>query len=183
MKKASLFICLLVMLVALAACSNEKSKTDDTASTAVSALTTTTQRVTNTTAPVSIKKEESKKLCDTVSKALGNENATVTGDKENGSFIYKINNADYDKIYANEASDEYKETAQKNAARLVDEIKAFYPDEITCESAVTQTLGSGDNGVDSAIYIITYVNTQNQELVIRADSNGKIYYANCTFTW
>lgn len=181
MKKVSLLICLLAVLVALTACSAKERQADDI--TAVSEITTTTQRVTNTTAPVSIKKEESKKLCNTVSKALGSENATVTADKENGSFVYKISNADYSKIYANEASDEHKETAEKNAAKLIDEIKAFYPDEITLESSVIQTLGSGENGVDSAIYVITYVNTQNQELVIRADSNGEIYYVNCTFTW
>ena len=86
-------------------------------------------------------------------------------------------------MYSMEASEEFAKLAEDNAKAFVENIGEFYPDEIKYESMGISQYGSSDNGIDSVTYVITYTNTQYQELEIRADSTGEIYYVSCSFTW
>ena len=86
-------------------------------------------------------------------------------------------------MYANEQSEEFEKKAKDNAQKLIDSIKTFYGDKITFDREYTVTIGGGDNGLDSVQYQFFYLNTQNQQIKIYADSDGEISFAECNFTW
>ncbi|MGN1124225.1 MAG: hypothetical protein ACI4RR_07770 [Eubacterium sp.] len=186
MKKVSV-ICLLTALAislsaVLSACS-QKTEVKETTKAETQTVYSTTQRVTSTTAPVSKSTENGERLKKAVLSALGENDFEITGDIDYGSFEYRLKDADEAELYSYEQSDEMQKKAEDNASKLVEKIKTLYPDEISLESSQAHPVGSGDNGIDSVIYIITYTNSQNQELTVRAGSNGEIYYAYCNFTW
>lgn len=186
MKKISV-ICLLTALAislsaVLSACS-QKNDVRETTQSEPKTIYSTTQRVTSTTAPPSKSTEKGAQLKKAVLSALGENDFEITGDTDYGSFEYRLKDADEAELYKYEQSDEMQEKAEKNAQSLVKKIKALYPDEIKLEGTQAHPVGSGENGIDSVIYIITYTNSQNQELTVRAGSNGEIYYAYCNFTW
>lgn len=185
MKKISILIISSLICISLAACANEQIQEESTQpiTEAATAITTTTVPATSTTAPVNknIKKGEELKM--TVLSALDNEeNAEVEGELSYGSFTYKFIR-DAGVQYANERDEVFEKTAKQNADSLVEEIKELYSDEITFDREYAAPIGSGDNGIDSVQYQFFYLNTQNQQLKIFADSDGTICYAECNFTW
>lgn len=184
MKKIIISLSLIASVCLLFTACGTPSENDGDAVSSSAELTaqSTTHRETSTTSPVSKNKAKGEKLKNAVSAQLG-DGFTVSGAVENGSFEVKADEIDNEKLYENEMSDEYLQKAKQNAEKLVEAIEDSYPDELTLVDCATQTIGSSDNGIDSALYIITYLNTQNQELQIRCDSSGSIYYAVCDFTW
>lgn len=173
-----------VMTIALTfyACSNQKSEkqTDTQPNTA---LTTTTEPATSTTAPVNEDSEKGDELKNAVLKGIDeSSNGSITGDLSKGSFTY-IYSRNPSAVYSNERSDEFEKKATDNADKLVQSIKALYGDEITFDRMYPAQIGTGDNGIDSVRYEFYYLNTQNQQLKIYADSDGMISYAECNFTW
>lgn len=193
MKKFLVLITGILFCVCLVGCSSngdEKQTTSGekivTAIPETTQLVTETERVTSTTSPAFEDSENGLMLSDTVKEVLADGDGSacsLTGDVKYGSFEFKLNDTDTAVMYSKEQSDEMQKAAEDNAKSLVDAISTYYPYEITFESTTPQQIGSGDNGIDSVVYVITYTNTQNQELTMRADSNGTIYYAYCNFTW
>lgn len=186
MKKALTLILTITIACSLAACSNRQNDNDaaeEQTTITTTAATTTTAPATSTTA---VPKEDSSKasqLKKAVQTALGSkEGSEITGDLNHGSFTYKYVR-EPETMYANERTEEAEKKAQKNAQRLVDEIKSIYPDEITFDRLYAAPIGSGDNGIDSVQYQFFYLNTQNQQLRIFADSDSEISFVECNFTW
>lgn len=184
MKKITILVMLVVMVFTFSSCASGDFDNETVTTTAESSTTVVTQRQTSTTSPVKTDEEKGRGVASAVKSVLKNPNGEISGDISTGSFKYKINNIDSAKLYVNEADEEIQKTAEENAKKLVSKIKEYYPDEIKKEGSKIEGVGSSDeNGIDSAIYVITYVNTQNQELVIKADSTGEIFYVSCNFTW
>lgn len=187
MKKLICIILSLLICICFVSCSNSNdTQEENTNESVVSEIPTTekettTERVTSTTSPAKKDKEKADKLSKAVSVCLSSDGKV---DCDNlGGFEYKAENLDTAEMYSMEQSDELAEKAEKNAKAFVDTIKEFYPDKITYEGTDASQFGNSDNGIDSVTYVITYTNTQNQELQIRADSTGEIYYVSCSFTW
>lgn len=179
MKKITVILLALIMSISFVACS---SKSDDTV-TEEPTTETTTQLVEKTTALPTDDEEKGKKLSARISEILSMEGADFGGDLSTGGFSYELTDASPEEVYKNEASDEIKAQSEEKAKALVDGIREFYNDEITFVSSETRVVGTGDNGIDSALYEITYNNSQNQSLVIIADSRGEIVIVKCNFTW
>lgn len=128
-----------------------------------------------------IKKGEQLKLA--VLNALGDEQTAEIGSSTvYGSFTYRFNR-DAKLVYANERNEELEKLARLNADSLVDAINDFYNDEIVFDRLYPAPIGNGDNGIDSVKYEIFYLNSQNQQLKICADSDGVISFVECKFTW
>ena len=187
MKKLICIILSLLICICFVSCSNSTdTQEENTNESVVSEIPTTekettTERVTSTTAPAKKDDEKGKQLSKAVSVCLSSDGKV---DCDNlGGFEYKAENLDTAEMYSMEQSDELAEKAEKNAKAFVDTIKEFYPDKITYEGTDASQFGNSDNGIDSVTYVITYTNTQNQELQIRAASTGEIYYASCSSTW
>lgn len=185
MKKLICVLLTAVVLATLCACANkyeEESQTQPSTS-AQASSETSTQRVTSTTEKISNDDEKGEKLKNSVNAFFGNpEGAEVSGSTSQGSFKYKYIR-DAEVIYANEREEKFEQTFQENAKKFVDDISAFYNDEITLETFDAKTIGNDENGIDSVVYYAYYTNTQNQLLEIQGGSDGVINYVNCNFTW
>lgn len=186
MKKSILIILAVLICICFSACFNDNVQEENTNESVVSQIPstekeTTTERVTSTTSPAKKDEEKGKKLIKAVTGCFSNAGKTESDNF--GGFEYKAENLDAAEMYSMEQSDDLEKRAEDNAKAFVEKIKEFYPDEITYESTDSAQFGSSDNGIDSVTYVITYTNTQNQELQIRADSTGEIYYVSCSFTW
>lgn len=180
MKKAISIALILAVCFSFFACSK---KAEDTETTSTTALTTTTEPVTSTTAPAKEDEEKGEELKETVLSSVGEStDGSITGELKYGSFTY-IFNRNPSVVYANERSQEFEDKATANAEKLVDAIKSFYGDEITFDRMYPYEIGGGDNGTDSVRYEFYYLNSQNQQLKIYADSDGVISFAECKFTW
>lgn len=182
MKRIIVFFSVAVICLCFASCSAKSESTTTTTETTTLAQTTT-ERVTSTTAPASEDDVKAGELSADIYNSLGSEKAELSGDIAYGSFEYKKDDLDSSTLLENEPSDDVENQAKENAQKFVDAIKDNYADEIKLESFDSRQVGYGDNGIDSVIYVATYVNTQNQELMIRIDSYGEIYYVHCNFTW
>lgn len=182
MKRIFALIIIFMFCFLLAACSKEKDK-EETVQPSHTTVTTTTEPVQKTTAPPSENTAQGNKLKTAVLDTLKNrKDAEISGDLKYGSFTYKFNR-EPEIVYAYEQSEELEKKAKDNAQKLIDSIKAFYADEITFDREYTVTIGNGDNGLDSAQYQFFYLNTQNQQIKIYADSDGEISFVDCRFTW
>ncbi|MGN1421320.1 MAG: hypothetical protein ACI4XC_07395 [Eubacterium sp.] len=186
MKKILLVVLSLIICICFAACFNNNAQTDNTNESVVSEIPTTknettAERETSTTKPATENSKKAKDLENKVLKAVKID-GKVTVDNI-GGFKFKANKLDTEEMYSMEASEELAKLAEDNAKAFVENIGEFYSDEIKYESTGISQYGSGDNGIDSATYVITYINSQYQELEIRADSTGEIYYVSCSFTW
>lgn len=182
MKKAFSLLLAAALCLTLASCSNRAEEEVSQEMPTVS-QTTTTDPVTSTTAPAKKNTEKGNTLKKNVLGALGNKKtAKLTGSLAYGSFEYQYSR-EPEVIYANERSDEFEQRASANAQGLVDKIKSCYNDEIKLDRTYFAQIGDGDNGLDSVRYEFYYINTQNQQLKIFADSDGEISYARCDFTW
>lgn len=124
--------------------------------------------------------EKGKSIKLIVKKYIGK--SEFKGELAQGAFDAKRIDSDSN-MYKNEASEEYKKKAQENADKLVKEMKDYYGYGIELKECKIVTVGTGDNGVDSCYYQLTYTNKNDQVLEIRADSNGKIFYVNSQMTW
>ncbi len=182
MKKIFALFLISAISLSFAACSNERQE-EETAQPSQTTVTATTEPVPKTTAPPSENTDKGKKLKTTVLDTLNNRiDAEISGDLKYGSFTYKFNR-NPEIVYANEQSEEFEKKAKDNAQKLIDSIKTFYVDKITFDREYTVTIGGGDNGLDSVQYQFFYLNTQNQQIKIYADSDGEISFAECNFTW
>lgn len=178
MKKSVILIITIIMCISLCACSHNENQ-PPTSTQAVS------ENETQGSADITARRdsEKGKRLKSAVAEELGTEDgALLEGDFDTGCFTYKFSR-DAQIMYAKERDDAVEAVAKENAQSLVDEISSFYGGEITLKSFEVKQIGSGDNGIDSVQYRFTYVNSQNQQLVIYADSDGVISYADCAFTW
>lgn len=183
MKKLLCVILTAAILAAFCACANKIDKISETASQTTASAGQTTQRITSTAAKISVDEEKGKRLEVSVLNALGNpEGAEVSGDTSQGSFKYKYVR-DAGAVYANERSEEFETLFEKNAKKFVDDIRVYYSDEITFESSDAESIGNGDNGIDSVIYHAYFTNTRNQILEVQGNSDGVISYVDCSFTW
>lgn len=179
MKKIVCIALILTVCVSFFACSKKETENNES----TTSITTTTTPVTSTTAPVSEDKEKGEELKQAVMKSItDSSDGSITGNLETGSFKY-IFNRNPAVVYANERSQEFEDKAYENAEKLVAGIKGFYGDEITFDRMYPYEIGTGDNGTDSVRYEFYYLNTQNQELRIYADSDGVVSYVECNFTW
>ncbi|MDE5984514.1 MAG: hypothetical protein K2H13_04595 [Eubacterium sp.] len=185
MKKLLAIAITAAICISLASCTKEQMQEESTQpiTQPTTAITTTTEPATSTTAAPSEDTQKGAKLKTAVLAALDNEEkAIIEGNLSCGSFTYKfIRDAKIQ--YENERSEEFAKTARQNADSLVEEIKELYGDEITFNREYAAPIGSGDNGIDSVQYQFFYLNTQNQQLKIFADSDGIVCYAECNFTW
>lgn len=182
MKKIVAIILAATVAVTFFACSKEKEQETEKPETTTS-LTTTTEPATSTTAPVKENSEKASKLKKAVLNGIDeSSNGSITGDLSKGSFTY-IYSRNPSAVYANERTDEFEKKATDNAEKLVNSIKSLYGDEITFSKMYPAQIGTGENGIDSVRYEFYYLNTQNQQLKIYADSDGTISYAECNFTW
>lgn len=178
MKKSVALIITIIMCISLYACSNNENQ-PQTSTQAV------TENETQGHADITARRdsEKGKRLKSAVAEELGAEDgAVLDGDFDTGCFTYKFSR-DAQIMYAKERDDAVEAVAKENAQSLVDEISSFYGDEITLKRFEAKQIGSGDNGIDSVQYRFTYVNSQNQQIIIYADSDGVISYADCAFTW
>lgn len=178
MKKSVILIITIIMCISLCACSHNENQ-PPTSTQAV------TENETQGSADITARRdsEKGKRLKSAVAEELGTEDrALLEGDFDTGCFTYKFSR-DAQIMYAKERDDAVEAVAKENAQSLVDEISSFYGGEITLKSFEAKQIGSGDNGIDSVQYRFTYVNSQNQQMVIYADSDGVISYADCAFTW
>lgn len=185
MKKTALIILAAAVCICFAACSNSTEETEYTEKAAqvqtTQDSTETTQRVTSTASPTVRDDNKAKQLEKAVSSAIPTDcSANADG---TGGFELTLDKTDEAEMYSMEQSDDMQEKAEKNAADFAAAMESFYPYEISYEATQAQQIGGSDNGIDSAVYIITYTNMQNQELSIKADSTGEIYYVFCNFTW
>ncbi len=182
MKRIFALILLFTFCFSFAACSNEKQK-EETEQPSQTTVTATTEPVQKTTAPPSENTAKGNELKTAVLDTLENrKNAEISGDLKYGSFTYKFNRGP-EIMYADEQSEELEKRAKDNAQKLIDSIKVFYTDKITFDREYTVTIGGGDNGLDSVQYQFFYLNTQNQQIKIYADSDGEISFVDCRFTW
>lgn len=180
MKKVLCIALILAVCLSFFACSKKAEENDTTSTTAI---TTTTEPVTSTTAPATENDEKGEKLKEAVLGAIGDSSdGSITGELSYGSFTY-IFNRNPSVIYANERSQEFEDKATANAEKLVDSIRSFYGDEIKFDRMYPYQIGGGENGTDSVRYEFFYLNSQNQQLKIYADSDGVISFAECKFTW
>lgn len=194
MKKFIVLMLSAVMCVTFFACAKNNDEVKETESSSALDLTSQTERTTqpstvslpetSTTAKPNKQKKKAKKVEKQVKEYFSAKDKEVDG-KKNGGFEYKQENPDPVEMYAQEYSDDALEKAEKNAADFVDSIRENYPDGDKIKHYTTQIkqVGTGDNGVDSVTYLVIYINSQNQELNIHADSNGEIFYVDCKFTW
>lgn len=189
MKKLLIAVIALLICICFAACTgNSNTQRENENESVVSEIPspeneTTAERVTNTTSPVKEDKKKGEQLSKAVSNFFDNDNDGKVKNDGCGGFSYISQSNEASEMYSMEQSDDITEIAEKNANNFVQEIKDFYPDEITYEQTDIKQIGGGDNGIDSAVYTVIYVNTQNQELKITTDSTGRIYYVSCAFTW
>lgn len=182
MKKAVGVVLAIIILICFSACGKNQEKPTD-----ITVLTTsekaTTERVEKTTAKPTVNEKKGRKLEASLKEYFSDvDGYSLEGDFNKGGFLYKFNR-DAEIVYANERTEAFESNAKSTAKELVDEIKSFYGDEIKLESFEAKEIGNGDNGIDSVVYVATYVNTQNQALVIQLDSDGVISYVKCDFTW
>ncbi len=178
MKKSVALIITIIMCISLCACSHNENQ-PPTSTQAV------TENETQGSADITARRdsEKGKRLKSAVAEELGTEDrALLEGDFDTGCFTYKFSR-DAQIMYAKERDDAVEAVVKENAQSLVDEISGFYGGEITLNTFEAKQIGSGDNGIDSVQYRFSYVNSQNQQLIIYADSDGVISYADCTFTW
>lgn len=185
MKKLWAIIIVSAICISLAACTKEQPQEENTQpiTQSTTAITTTTEPATSTTAPPAENTKKGEELRAAVLSALENEeNAEIVGNLSYGSFTYKFIR-DTKTQYANEREEAFEKTAKQNADSLVAEIKGLYGDEITFDRMYAAPVGNGDNGIDSVQYQFFYLNTQNQQLKVFADSDGTICYSECNFTW
>ena len=181
MKKSVILIITIIMCISLCACSHNENQ-PPTSTQAV------TENETQGSADITARRdsEKGKRLKSAVAEELGTEDgALLEGDFDTGCFTYKFSR-DAQIMYAKERDEAVEAVAKENAQSLVDEISSFYGVRTglaMTESFEAKQIGSGDNGIDSVQYRFTYVNSQNQQLVIYADSDGVISYADCTFIW
>lgn len=161
-----------------------KGQEEETTHTAAApAVTTTTEPAVSTTAPASEDAQKGEELKSTVMQALGNkEGAVIEGNLEYGSFTYKFTR-NPEVVYANERTEKLEQKAKNNTEKLIDKIKIYYGDEISFNREYVAPIGNGDNGIDSVQYQYFYVNSQNQQIKIFADSDGVISFVDCNFTW
>lgn len=179
MKKLVCAVLILTFCVSFFACSKKAEITE----TSTTEITTTTKPEEKTTALPSENQEQGEKLKKAVLNSIENSsNASVSGELKFGKFTYSLNRNPA-VIYANERSQEFEDKAYENAEKLVKGIKGFYGDEITFDRMYPYEIDGGNNGVDSVRYEFYYLNSQNQQLTIYADSDGVISYAECNFTW
>lgn len=172
---------IIIMCISLCACSNKENQPQT--STQAAAQNESQRQTEIATNEPKADNEKGTMLKNTVSAELGTDTgAELTGDFATGCFTYKFSR-DAQIMYAKERDDSVEAVAKENAQSLVDEISGFYDGEITLDTFEAKQIGSGDNGIDSVQYRFSYVNSQNQKLVIYADSDGVISYADCTFTW
>lgn len=182
MKRALVLILAIALCFSFAACSNEKAQEETTQPT-TTAATTTTEPVEKTTAQPSENTAKGNELKAAVLGALENQNgAEISGDLKYGSFTYKYIR-DPKIMYEYEQTDELEKKAMDNAQKLIDSIKDYYGDEITFNRLYQAPIGGNDNGLDSVQYQFFYLNTQNQQIKIFADSDGVISFVDCRFTW
>lgn len=185
MKKILAIIISSAICISFAACAKELPQEESTQpiTQSTTAVTTTTEPAASTTAPPSEDRQKGEELRRAVLSALDDEeNAEIVGNLSFGSFTYKFIR-DTKIQYANERDEVFEKTAKQNADSLVEEIKGLYGDEITFDRMYAAPIGSGDNGIDSVQYQFFYLNTQNQQLKVFADSDGIVCYAECKFTW
>lgn len=188
MKKLSVILASVLILTCFAACSAKdgSSEPEQSGESVVSALAetekeTATAAATSTTSPKKADESKSEELVNTINTYFDDTGDTYADSC--GGFEFRLDDPDESEMYAMEQSDDMQKKAEENAKKFVSSISKYYPYEIKYESTDAQQVGGGDNGIDSAVYIIVYTNVQNQELQIRADSAGEIYYAYCNFTW
>ena len=177
MKKSVALIITIIMCISLCACSHNENQPQ-------ASTQAVTENETQGSADITARRdsEKGKRLKSAVAEELGTEDgAVLEGDFDTGCFTYKFSR-DAQVMYAKERDDAVEAVAKENAQSLVDEISSFYGGEITLDTFEAKQIGSGDNGIDSVQYRFTYVNSQNQQLVIYADSDGVISYADCAFT-
>ena len=184
MKKITAVLTAIIIALCFYGCARDNGANGNGAQESAEPVTTSTteatQRVTSTTSPVKKDGDKGEKLKKTLIGLI--DGGKVYGTTDEGSFTLSLENAD-PQMFANEADEEYKEKALDESAKIVEAIKPYYNDEIKLDGVKINTIGSGDNGVDSCVYEVIYYNTQNQELLIDCDSNGKPYYVSCKFTW
>lgn len=181
MKKILISILVIAFCFLLVSCSNENAQEETTLSTTTA--TTTTEPVEKTTAQPSENTAKGNELKTAVLDALNNRNgAEISGDLKYGSFTYKFTRGP-EVMYAHEQTEEFEIKARDNAQKLIESINAFYGDEITFDREYSSSVGDGDNGLDSVQYQFFYLNTQNQQIKVFADSDGVISFVECRFTW
>ncbi|MCH5320146.1 MAG: hypothetical protein J1E36_00185 [Eubacterium sp.] len=182
MKKVLVLILTIAFCFLFAACSNDNAQEETTEPTTTT-TTTTTEPVEKTTAQPSENTAKGNELKEAVLNALENQNgAEISGDLKYGSFTYKFTR-DPEIMYAYEQTEEFETKARDNAQKLIESIEVFYGDEITFDREYAYSIGGGDNGLDSVQYQFFYLNTQNQQIKVFADSDGVISFAQCRFTW
>ncbi|MCM1114928.1 MAG: hypothetical protein NC397_05470 [Clostridium sp.] len=178
MKKIITAFLILTLCLSFAACAKQ-----DKEPLTMPPSTEVTDPVESTTKAPHADKEKGKHLKSVVLKTLGSKKeASIEGDIEYGKFTYKYNR-DPQVVYANEESEALMSKAADNADALVDQLFVIFDCEINKYNTITNTIGNGDNGIDSVQYQFFYKNTQNQILKIYADSDGVISYVDCSFTW
>ncbi len=186
MKKAIALVLTLSLCIAFAACSKTTTveNTDTTEPQSVSQTETTTEPIIEkTTQPHKSDSQKANELKSTVISTLGNKDgAEISGELEYGKFVYKYNR-EASVVYANERDDETEKLAINNAQKFADSLSDLYGDELKLHNSHAKPIGTGENGIDSVQYQFYYINSQNQLLVIYADSDGEISYADCKFTW
>lgn len=184
MKKLWIVITAILICLCLSACSKSAGETENRTTAApqtTQSKTTATERMTSTTASPKTDEEKSGRLAAAVKDHFEEAGSVVTDSR--GGFEFKLADLDEGQMYSMEMSEKMQKNAENNAKALVGEIQEYYPYALTYESTDAQQIGTGDNGIDSAVYVILYTNTQNQKLELRADSTGSIYYIDCDFTW
>lgn len=182
MKKAITFLLAIGLCITLTACTN--SEAEDTISTEPQTTqsepeTTKLPEVSTTKAPEN-DSQKGGELKASVEQTLGD--GEIDGDLSHGSFKFS-KKREAAATYAFEHSEDMETRAKTNAEALVSEIKNYYSDSIKLYSFEAEQIGSGENGIDSVRYKFYYINTQNQLLLIYADSDGIISFAECSFTW
>lgn len=183
MKKISIALIVILICGILTACAGkiEQQESTNPPVTTQSAEQSTTELPTeSTTKSPASDPQKGESLKNAVSNQLGSNG--LDGDFPHGKFTYK-GNRDIADIYKFEYSEQFEKAARDNVKALVDSVSGMYSDEITLYSFEAKQIGNGENGIDSVRYEFYYINTQNQLLTIYADSDGKISYANCAFTW
>lgn len=190
MKKTVLcIISALLIFAMISACSQSEVQSESESTTSQSQTSendsnSAEQTTLEETSAVTVNEDDEKgeNLEKTIKSTL-NDDYTISGESQTGSFEVVKNDTDSLDLYANEASDEYEEKAKENAESFIESIAELYPYDITYSDCETEQVGSSENGIDSTIYKITYKNKYNQQILIQADSSSNIYYIKCNFTW
>lgn len=179
MKKLISILLAVCICAVLTSCTNNNN-TEPESSTAPTTEQTTKLPEENTTKAPEQNSQRGEELQTVLKNSLGN--GELDGDFDIGKFTFK-NTRDAQVVFAYEHTEEMESKAQSNADKLVNDIKSLYGDKIKLYSFVPEQIGNGENGIDSVRYKFYYINTQNQLLIIYADSDGVISYAGCAFTW